>query len=198
MATKRADTTCRASRIRASAADPLGLTPDYNTAFPRETVDSGEVGIKTTLFDKTLRLNAAVFDQQYTDFQLNTFTGIQFVVTSLPKVVSKGVDFDFAWAAPIAGLSFAGGVTKDLTDITNFGYCGADSSAARGMPIVTYRATTTVSRSPRSGPERCRPPTWCPCRRRWLFASAPRKSTTPHTTQDRISIRERSRAPSDC
>jgi iron complex outermembrane receptor protein len=110
-------------------ADPIGLTPNFNTHFPRETVESFEAGIKTTLFDKTLRLNAAVFYQKYTDFQLNTFTGIQFVVTSLDKVVSKGVDVDFAWATPISGLTIAGGVTQDLTNIDNFGnalpdFCG--------------------------------------------------------------------------
>jgi iron complex outermembrane recepter protein len=109
--------------------DQVGLTPDFDTHFPRETVESFEAGIKTTLFDKTLRLNAAVFYQKYTDFQLNTFTGIQFVVTSLDKVVSKGVDVDFAWATPISGLTLAGGVTQDLTNIDNFGnalpdFCG--------------------------------------------------------------------------
>jgi len=112
-----------------SAADPIGLSPNFDTHFPRETVESFEAGIKTTLFDKTLRLNAAVFYQKYTDFQLNTFTGIQFVVTSLDKVVSKGVDVDFAWATPISGLTIAGGVTQDLTNIDNFGnalpdFCG--------------------------------------------------------------------------
>jgi iron complex outermembrane recepter protein len=112
-----------------SAADPIGLSPNLNTSFPRETVESFEAGIKTTLFDKTLRLNAAAFYQKYTDFQLNTFTGIQFVVTSLDKVVSKGVDVDFAWATPISGLTLAGGVTQDLTNIDNFGnalpdFCG--------------------------------------------------------------------------
>ncbi|HEV7356402.1 MAG TPA: TonB-dependent receptor [Steroidobacteraceae bacterium] len=112
-----------------TGTNPLGLEPNFDTHFPRETVVSGEVGIKTTLFDKTLRLNAAVFYQKYTDFQLNTFTGIQFVVTSLDKVVSKGVDVDFAWATPISGLTIAGGVTQDLTNIDNFGnalsdFCG--------------------------------------------------------------------------
>jgi len=115
--------------------DQLGLTPDYDTHFPRETVESGEVGIKTTLFDRTLRLNAAVFYQKYKDFQLNTFTGIQFVVTSLDTVVSKGVDVDFAWATPISGLTIAGGVTQDLTNIDNFGsalpdFCGGPGNTA--------------------------------------------------------------------
>jgi outer membrane receptor protein involved in Fe transport len=119
------------SRVTSAATptDPFGLAPNFDTHFPRETVESGEVGIKTTLFDKTLRLNASLFYQKYTDFQLNTFTGIQFVVTSLNKVVSKGVDVDFAWATPIAGLTIAGGVTQDLTNIDDFGnalrdFCG--------------------------------------------------------------------------
>jgi iron complex outermembrane receptor protein len=123
------------SRVTAapSATDPIGLTPNFDTHFPRETVDSGEVGIKTTLFNKTLRLNAAAFYQRYTDFQLNTFTGIQFVVTSLDRVVSKGIDFDFAWATPISGLTIAGGVTQDLTNIANFGnalpdFCGGPTN----------------------------------------------------------------------
>ncbi|MDP9008241.1 MAG: TonB-dependent receptor [Pseudomonadota bacterium] len=115
--------------------DRLGLTPNDNTHFPRETVDSGEVGIKTTLFDKTLRLNAAFFYQRYKNFQLNTFTGTQFVVTSLDTVVSKGVDVDFAWATPISGLTLAGGVTQDLTNIDNFGnalpdFCGGPRNTA--------------------------------------------------------------------
>ncbi|MDP9089903.1 MAG: TonB-dependent receptor [Pseudomonadota bacterium] len=112
-----------------SPIDRAGLTPNLATHFPRETVESGEVGMKTTLLNNTLRLNAAVFYQKYKDFQLNTFTGVQFVVTSLEKVVSKGVDIDFAWATPIHGLTLAGGVTQDLTNIDNFGtalptFCG--------------------------------------------------------------------------
>jgi outer membrane receptor protein involved in Fe transport len=62
-----------------------------------------------------------VFYQDYTDFQLNTFTGIQFVVTSLPQVVSQGVDLDFVWNTPLEQLSFQGGVTYAETTIEDFG-----------------------------------------------------------------------------
>ncbi|HEY0801239.1 MAG TPA: TonB-dependent receptor [Steroidobacteraceae bacterium] len=138
------------SRVTAapSAADPIGLAPNFDTHFPRETVESGEVGIKTTLFDRTLRLNGAVFYQKYTDFQLNTFTGIQFVVTSLRTVVSKGIDLDFAWATPISGLTLAGGVTQDLTNIDNFGnalpdFCGGPKNTA-----CTHRDNNRLSFAP--------------------------------------------------
>lgn len=99
----------------------VGLTPNFDTEFPRETVQSYELGIKSMLADRTLRLNASVFDQKYTNFQLNTFTGIQFVVSSIRNVESKGAEFDTAWATPLSGLSLSGGVTYAFTNITNFG-----------------------------------------------------------------------------
>jgi outer membrane receptor protein involved in Fe transport len=131
-----------------SAADPLGISPNFDTHFPRETVESGEVGIKTTLFDRTLRLNAAFFYQRYKDFQLNTFTGIQFVVTSLDRVVSKGVDVDFAWATPISGLTLAGGVTQDLTNIDNFGNALPDFCGGPGNTACTHRDNDRLSFAP--------------------------------------------------
>jgi len=97
------------------------LAPDFNTGFGPETVQSFEVGMKSTWFQKTLRLNASLFYERFHDFQLNTFTGIQFVVTSLTQVSSKGGDIDFAWATPITGLSLSGGATYAFTNIDNFG-----------------------------------------------------------------------------
>jgi iron complex outermembrane receptor protein len=141
-------TTFPATPGKGTLSDQLGLTPNDNTHFPRETVDSGEVGIKTTLFDKTLRLNAAFFYQRYKDFQLNTFTGTQFVVTSLDTVVSKGVDVDFAWATPISGLTLAGGVTQDLTNIDNFGNALPDFCGGPGNTQCTHRNNDRLSFAP--------------------------------------------------
>jgi outer membrane receptor protein involved in Fe transport len=105
-----------------SPTGPEGpLTPNFDTEFPRETVQSYEIGIKSMLADRTLRLNASVFDQKYTNFQLNTFTGIQFVVSSIRKLDSKGAQFDAAWATPLTGLSLSGGVTYAFTNIEDFG-----------------------------------------------------------------------------
>jgi outer membrane receptor protein involved in Fe transport len=102
-----------------AAANPL--LPVLDTSFPEETVDSYEIGVKSTLAQHTLRLNAAIFEQKYRDFQLNTYTGIQFVVSSLPRVSSKGAEVDVDWASPLRGLSFAGGLTYALTNIDEFG-----------------------------------------------------------------------------
>ena len=105
----------------ARVTNPTTLRPIFDTEFPRETVQSYELGIKATLADRTLRLNAALFDQKYTNFQLNTFTGIQFVVSSIRKVESKGAEIDAAWATPVPGLSLSAGVTYAFTSIEDFG-----------------------------------------------------------------------------
>jgi iron complex outermembrane receptor protein len=102
-----------------AAANPLA--PILDTEFPRETVNSFEIGAKTELAQKTVRVNAAVFDQQYHNFQLNTFTGIVFVVSSLPDVNSKGAEVSLDWLTPVSGLSLSGGVVYADTQITNFG-----------------------------------------------------------------------------
>lgn len=102
-----------------AAANPLA--PVLDTSFPEETVDSYELGIKSTLLNKTLRLDAAIFDQRYRDFQLNTYTGILFVVTSIPQVQSKGAEGNLTWLTPVQGLSFNGGVTYAFTNINEFG-----------------------------------------------------------------------------
>ena len=121
-----------------SATGPFGaLTPNLDTEFPRETVQSYEIGLKSMLANRTVRLNASVFDQKYTNFQLNTFTGIQFVVSSVRKVESKGAEFDTVWATPLSGLSLAAGVTYAFTNITDFG---------GSLPLFAPNQATSLNR----------------------------------------------------
>jgi iron complex outermembrane receptor protein len=125
------------ARVTSSTGPEGALTPNFDTEFPRETVQSYEIGIKSMLADRTVRLNASVFDQKYTNFQLNTFTGIQFVVSSIRKVESKGAEFDTTWATPLSGLSLGGGVTYAFTNITEFG----DS-----LPLFAPNEATSLDR----------------------------------------------------
>jgi iron complex outermembrane receptor protein len=86
--------------------------PVLNTSFAPELVDSYEIGIKNTLLDRSLLLNATIFYQEYNDFQLNAFNGLVFNVTSVPKVISEGVDADFVYfPRGMEGLTLSGGVT---------------------------------------------------------------------------------------
>ena len=113
------------------------VTPDFDTEFPRESVQSFELGIKSQLADRTVRLNATVFDQQYTNFQLNTYTGLQFVVSTVRRLVSKGAEINTDWATPVSGLSLSGGVVYAFTNITEFG---------ESLPLFAPNGATNLTR----------------------------------------------------
>ena len=143
-------TTATSAHNPAHPAAPIAV--DIDTSFDKELVDSYELGMKTQWAGQQLLLNGAVFYQDYTDFQLNTFTGMQFVVTSLPQVVSQGVDIDMVWYTPLEQLSLQGGVTYAETPIEDFGTAaGVLPSGARerhavlragvvGQPVGDVRA----------------------------------------------------------
>ena len=76
-----------------------GIAPVDDTSFPGEFVDSYELGAKTTWAGGNLLLNGALFHQTYSDFQLNSFLGTSFVVRSIPKVTSQGIDAELLWQA---------------------------------------------------------------------------------------------------
>jgi outer membrane receptor protein involved in Fe transport len=99
----------------------VGVAPDFDTEFPRESVESYELGVKSELAGRTVRLNASIFDQQYSNFQLNTYTGLQFVVSSVRHVESKGAEVSADWATPLSGLSLSSGLVYAFTNITEFG-----------------------------------------------------------------------------
>ncbi|MFN3354303.1 MAG: TonB-dependent receptor, partial [Brevundimonas sp.] len=103
--------------------------------FPSEYVDSYEAGVKMTLLDRTLLLNATYFDQTFNDFQLNTFLGTAFVVESIPELTSRGVDADFLWFSPVEGLSFQGGVT--WTDAQYGDFTAADLANPGNFPQLS-------------------------------------------------------------
>lgn len=86
-----------------------GIIPVNDTSFPGEFVDSFELGAKTTWAGGDLLLNATLFHQTYSGFQLNSFLGTSFVVRSIPEVISKGIDTELLWQ-PTKGLLLQGGI----------------------------------------------------------------------------------------
>ena len=86
-----------------------GIVPVDDTSFAAEFVDSYELGTKTTWLGGNLLLNATLFHQEYSDFQLNSFLGTSFVVRSIPKVTSQGLDAELLWKT--GGWMVQGGLT---------------------------------------------------------------------------------------
>jgi outer membrane receptor protein involved in Fe transport len=123
-----------------------GITPTASLLFPSEVVDSYEAGVKMTLLNRSLLLNATYFDQTFSDFQLNTFLGTAFVVESIPELTSRGVDADFLWFTPMEGLSLQGGVTWTNTEYGEF--TAADLTNPGNFPQLSLLPGATASFAP--------------------------------------------------
>jgi iron complex outermembrane recepter protein len=120
-----------------------------DTSFSPETVDAYEIGLKTQWFDKALTANLALFHQTFENFQLNTFTGISFVVTEVPEVVSQGAELDFFLRTPIDGLTISGGAAYTFAEYTkNLGAANIPSSFLGRNPNLYYLPGSQLTSAP--------------------------------------------------
>ncbi len=134
---------------RSSGPTVVGNTnpsPIDDTSFASETVQSYELGFKSTLFDRSLLLNATAYQQNFENFQLNTFVSPGFVVESIPELDSHGVDLDFFWFTPLEGLSFSGGATWTVSEYGMF--TAADLQVPSRFPSLSLLPGNTVSFAP--------------------------------------------------
>jgi iron complex outermembrane recepter protein len=102
-----------------TTAGTIGLFPSFPTSsnpnvsrdtlqFAPELVDAYELGIKYGT--RAFTVNFAAFKSDFSNFQLNTFNGVNFVVENLPKVTSTGVELE-VFARPTDRLTISGGIT---------------------------------------------------------------------------------------
>jgi len=130
------------------------LGGDPNSAFGAETVDAYEIGLKTSWFDNALLLNLAVYHNEYEDYQLNTYNGIQFVVTTAPEVIADGAELDVIWRTPIEGLFFQGGVAYtdavygDDCTLPCAGWVSANRNPITGEPTLARLPGSNLTNAP--------------------------------------------------
>ncbi len=72
-----------------------GIAP-ADTPYDEEVLNSFEVGIKSTLAEGRVRLNATAFVYDYEDYQALTFSGLSQFITNSDADLS-GLDFDLVW-----------------------------------------------------------------------------------------------------
>lgn len=90
-----------------------GFDPGSSSAalsFKPEVLDAFEVGLKSEIMDRRVRLNGAVFYYDYRDIQLNTFVSGLLSIYNGKSAEIYGVDFDVT-AAPTDNLTLTGGLS---------------------------------------------------------------------------------------
>lgn len=80
--------------------------------FESETSKGGEIGIRSQFADRSVTLNATAFYYSFKDLQIQEFSLalFNFETYNASKVVTKGLDIDWAWA-PTDGLKLFGAMS---------------------------------------------------------------------------------------
>jgi len=106
-------------------SNPLPTAPGFGV----EKATTWELGVKSTLFDRRLQLNAAAFTTRYTGIQLNFQQGVSPVVQNAGDARIKGFEVE-AVAAFIRGFTLTGSV----------GYLDAYYTSVDGPAVVPPNA----------------------------------------------------------
>lgn len=113
---------------------------DFTTA-DSETILSYEAGFKSTLFDKTLRLNATAFAYEVKDIQLNgNDSNGNGVLFNADKAKAYGLEADAEWR-PIQNLTLTGGVSLLHSEIQDKRVY-AQVCALNGVVVCTVQNPT--------------------------------------------------------
>jgi iron complex outermembrane receptor protein len=84
-----------------------------------EVLDAYEMGVKSELFDKKLRLNGALYYYQFSGLQISAVENNVAVLKNAAQSETKGIDFDFE-AVPIEDFTIRGAVAYIDSTFTSF------------------------------------------------------------------------------
>lgn len=120
---------------------PAGIPPLDTVGFGPESVDSFEIGLKTTMLDGRVRLNAAIFSSNYEDMQIQfsdpALNGAP-NTSNLGESTIQGLEAELNWLA-----------TDNLRFDISLGYLDADLDSITGgsLPTGADNTRTTITTS---------------------------------------------------
>lgn len=132
------------------------IVPDFFT-FDPEKARGLEIGVKTTLFDRQLRLNVIAYTYKYTDLQVTYLDSAALSYNSINagSVRTKGVEAEFEFAPrSVRGLTFNGSLNYNKAQYGNsIAPCyGGQTLAAGCTPgLLTAPVAATPTSAARAG-----------------------------------------------
>lgn len=145
---------------------------DRLASFGDEEVQGGEVGVKTSSFDRQLTASAAVYYYKYDDLQVGandlsaigggSFVSIQRTLNAASATV-KGVEFDVSFApAALDGLTLNTALNYNRAEYDSFtnAPCGNGQTIAQGCDALFNPTTGRFTSQDLSGRRLVRAPEW--------------------------------------
>lgn len=126
--------------FRSGGFNGRNTTPSPPASYDPETIWAYEVGVKSEMLNKRLRLNAAGFYYDYSDFQgltLDSFSGITITTGNIAKVELYGAEVELQ-ARPTDALQVYAGI----------GYTHQRISDVKAGAQITIRSDTRLVNAP--------------------------------------------------
>jgi outer membrane receptor protein involved in Fe transport len=117
-----------------TAFDP---TVAGDPSFDGETATSYEFGVRSTLLDGRVTLNATAFHTKFDDFQILNFSGLQFFIYNVDEVTTQGVELEGVYRAT-ENLTLSGGATYLEAEY------GEDNEPIPGLPLLPGNELTAA------------------------------------------------------
>lgn len=97
--------------------------------FDPEKVRGVEVGMRATLFDRSMLLSAEAYYYKFDDLQVDFFNSAQFayVTSNAGGSITRGAEIQADWVTPISGLTFSGSLgylESYYTEFASFCFTG--------------------------------------------------------------------------
>ena len=123
-----------------SAGDIVDSAGVRDLTFKPEIARGAEVGIKATLQDRTLRVNADIYRYRFADLQVEFFNAQNFALisTNAGAAISEGAELDLQYLPPVLrGVSLHGALDYNMARYSRFiGPCYAGQTQAQGCVIL--------------------------------------------------------------
>jgi outer membrane receptor protein involved in Fe transport len=133
-----------------------------NLTFDAEKAKGFELGTKFQLFNRTLTGSLTAYRYKYKGLQLTALNAVTavFQTQNAADTVTKGIEFEGAWRAPVDGLVLRGSVSYNRAKFKDFAgaQCYAGQTAAQGCVLVPGTAATRAQDL--SGRDVYRAPHW--------------------------------------
>ncbi|CAN5257001.1 TonB-dependent receptor [soil metagenome] len=108
--------------------------------YGSETAKGGEVGFRSLLLDKRLRVSATAYRYVYSDLQVQFFdpTTVSLTAGNAGKLVTQGFEGDFNYAvAAIDGLQLRGAIALNKAEYQDYvGQCFPGQTIAQGCALL--------------------------------------------------------------
>lgn len=147
------DISVYASANKGFKSGSYSLQSPLNAPYQPQSIMAYELGFKSELFDRRLRLNLSGFHYKIDDYQVRsaaTETPGASLVLNAATVKVDGVELEFE-AAPIDNLRLFGGLTWLDSRYTRFGGPGEDFQAPIIYPVIVGQSATAACPTSQTG-----------------------------------------------